>query len=82
MPNGIEVKTAKSVAAPANFKVFGNLEKYKSHGVELHLANMPFYDASSSAVREFFKQGKNPVDMLAPKVIEYIKENGLYGGVI
>ena len=57
-------------------------EEYKSRGVELHLANMPFYDASSSEVREFFKQGKNPVDMLAPKVIEYIKENGLYGGVI
>ena len=56
------------------------IEEYKSRGVELYLADMPFYDASSSKVRECFKQGKNPGDMLAPKVSEYIAENGLYGG--
>ena len=55
-------------------------EEYKSRGVELHLADMPFYDASSSEVRENFKLGKNPVDMLAPKVSVYIMQNGLYGG--
>ena len=55
-------------------------EEYKSRGVELHLADMPFYDGSSSKVRESFKLGKNPVDMLARKVSVYIMQTGLYGG--
>ena len=55
-------------------------EEYKNRGVELYMADMPFYDAASSKIRRFFKQGKNPGDMLNSKVSEYIKENGLYGG--
>ena len=39
-------------------------------------------DAASSSLREELKNGRIPEGLLTPSVLEYIKMNHLYGGVV
>ena len=57
-------------------------DAYKARGNKLYLADMPFFDASSSKVRQTLENGKIPEDMLTPEVSDYIRVNKLYGGGI
>lgn len=45
---------------------------------QMQLANTPFYDISSSVIRDFIAQKKDVSQWLHPSVYQFIKENDLY----
>ena len=55
--------------------------RYESSGVRLCMADMLFYDASSTRVRQSLQKGIVPPE-LTEGVARYIKEHKLYGGKI
>ena len=42
------------------------------------VVNTPLYDISSTQIREALRQGKRPTQFVAPEVLDYIQEHGLY----
>lgn len=50
----------------------------KAKGFEYDLMEMPFYDISSSYVRECVRHNRDICDILPEKVAEYIKNNNVY----
>lgn len=47
-------------------------------GFKFQIAKMDFINLSSSALRERLKKGQNVGSLIPSKVLEYIRENGLY----
>jgi len=58
------------------------ISKYKEIAREICISDMPLYDASSSDIRSGVKNGILNNDILADDVYYYIKEHGLYGGLV
>ena len=56
-------------------KVFNH---YKNMGIKLYMADMPFYDMSSTYIRSYLYSGVMPEGALCPEVEEYIRKNALY----
>ena len=42
------------------------------------VVNTPLYDISSTQIREALRQGERPTQFVAPEVLDYIQEHGLY----
>ena len=42
------------------------------------VVNTPLYDISSTQIREAIRQGERPTQFVAPEVLDYIQEHGLY----
>ena len=53
-------------------------EKLRNKGYNYKLMKLPFYNISSSEIRERCKQGKSIEDLVPSLVAQYIKENDLY----
>lgn len=53
-------------------------ESASSFPPTVKVVDTPLYDISSTELRNSLRQGDNPTQWLAPEVLEYIKENGLY----
>ncbi len=53
-------------------------EILKEKGFDYTLMHMPFYNISSSEIRDRIKQNKDICDIVPLKVAEYIKQNNVY----
>ncbi len=63
----------------ADSEFYGFVDKYRSEGADITVADMPKFDVSSTVIRKKLAQGKYdglPVD---EKVLNYIIKNRLYG---
>lgn len=50
------------------------------YGAECHVENLPVADMSSTQIREALSRGQDTDGLLPQKVLDYIKQNGLYTG--
>ena len=62
------------------FIVFKRENEPKLHieNCDYEYASMPFYDISSTQIRDYIKDGKNLGELVTEEVKRYIEENGLY----
>ncbi len=55
-----------------------DFDKFKVMGYDFEFAPMDYIDVSSTEVRDNINHQKSVEELEIPKVVEYIKENGLY----
>ncbi len=60
-----------------NFKE-SDFDKFKDMGYDFEFAPMDYIDVSSTEIRDNINNQKSVESLEIPRVVEYIKENGLY----
>ena len=60
-----------------NFNI-KDYDKFKDLGYDFEFSPMEYIDVSSTEVRDNIHCGKGIKELEIPRVMEYIKENGLY----
>ena len=55
--------------------------RYAEIGAEIHFSDMPMFDVSSASLRDMLLKGEECTGLISPGVMDYIRQNSLYGGL-